>query len=82
MTMHHTMALPIRLMSDLELHRSHLVTARAALNRYIDQEVDPDGIMFRGMEALIANLEADIKRLSAGVLLHDGVEYAEMAGRA
>lgn len=63
--------------TDHELARSHLITARAALLRKLDEGSDPDGLHVRGLSALIDTLE---KR--SRVLCHNGIEYPHHEGRA
>ena len=78
----HTAKSPPPPMSDYELTRSHLVSAREALNRRIDNGDDQDSIPFLALEHLVQTLERKVQEMRRPVLVHNGVEYAEMAGRA
>ncbi len=68
--------------TDLELTREHLASTRAALTRCHDEGVDPDSLRVRVMEMLATSLEQKVKEMTFGTLTYNGVEYADMAGRA
>lgn len=67
-------------MSDLELARGHLITARAALRRHYDE--GRYDLHVQGLERLVSDLEETVRREAAEILTFNGVEYADIAGRA
>jgi hypothetical protein len=68
--------------TDLDLAREHLASTRAALTRRYDEARDLDSLRIRVMEVLAISLEREVREMTFGTLTYNGVEYADMAGRA